>query len=190
MTQTAAVPQAQQPAPLVTAHRPVGPGAITVVGLVLAVLVVALGVVGVRDALVAAGAIGGSSWTSAALDAFDGLVPQAWLVPFGVVALLLGLWLLVTAVRPRPRSAIAVTAQTGVFLRPRDVAALAVGAAREVGGVTTARARASRRAVSVTVQATAEDGVREQVSEAVTRRLSALETTPTVRVNVTTEAHR
>ncbi len=174
-------------AALAAPKTPVSPGGITVVGIVLAVLVVALGVVGLHDALVAANAAGGSSWSAAAVSAVDGTRRGPWLVPVGALAVIVGLWLLVTALRPRPRTAIALRADTGVVLRPRDVAQLARSTAGDVDGVTSASASARRRRVSVAVVATSDDGIRDAVAAAVAARFTALSTTPSVRVSVTTE---
>lgn len=180
-------PQPRPAAPLQAPKTPVGPGLITAIGLVLAVLLTAVGVVAVHDALVAAGALGGREWLTRAVGAVDGTTPAAWLVPVGVLLVLLGLWLLMTALRPRPRTAIALDADTGVFLRPRDVAKLARDAAQDVDGVSSAKASARRRAISVSVHATAPDGIDERVTAAVTERLRALATQPKIRVSVTTE---
>ena len=177
----------QRPQPLPAGKTPVGPGIITAVGLTLAVVVVALGVVGVHDALVAAGAAGGAPWIDSAVQPFDEVTPAVWLVPVSLCLVLLGTWLLLTAVRPRPRTAIALRSQTGVFLRPRDVAKLARNAAQEVDGVTSARVSAGPRKVTVAVQATTTEDVRTKVSQAVATRLGALATAPTVRVTVKTE---
>jgi len=172
---------------LPAAKMPVGPGAVTVVGLILAVLVAALGVVGVHDALIAAGTVAGTPWIDAAVTPFNKLTPHVWLVPVGVALVVLGLWLVLTALRPRRRTAIALDARTGVFLRPRDVAELARNAARDVDGVTSAKVTAGRRKVAVVARATARDGVEQKITQAVTIRLQALTKTPRVRVTVKTE---
>jgi hypothetical protein len=99
----------------------------------------------------------------------------------------LGLWLVLTALRPRRRTAIALDARTGVFLRPRDVAELARNAARDVDGVTSAKVTAGRRKVAVVARATARDGVEQKITQAVTIRLQALTKAPRVRVTVKTD---
>jgi len=173
--------------PLPAAKTPVGPGAVTVVGLILAVLVVGLGVVGIHDALVAAGTVNGTPWIDAAVKPLNQLTPALWLVPVGVALVLLGLWLVLTALRPRRRTAIALVARTGVFLRPRDVAKLARNAAQDVDRVTSAKVTVGRRKVAVVARATARDGVEQQITQVVTTRLQALAKTPTVRVTVKAE---
>lgn len=176
----------QSPAPPSAAKTPVGPGVVTVVGLILALLVIAIGVVGVHDALVAAGAAKGTSWIDTVVKPFNGLTPAVWLVPVGITLVLLGLWLLLTALRPRPRTAVALQARTGVFLRPRDVATIARHAAQNVDGVTSAKVTATPRKIAVTASTTT-GGLQENITQAVTTRLRALATAPTVRVTVKTE---
>jgi len=99
--------------------------------------------------------------------------------------------------RPRPRTAVALTAATGVFIKPRDVARLAVAVADEVDGVRDAKASANRRTVSVRIADTVDPGdtagtgdmadtsVRDAVESAVTQRLSALDRP--MRVSVTAQ---
>lgn len=176
------------PTPLLAAKIPVGPGVVSVVGLILALLVIAIGVVAVHDALVAAGAANGTPWIDAATAALNGLTPAFWLVPVGVTLAFIGLWLLLTAVRPRPRKGIALQAKTGVFLRPRDVATLARSAAQEVDGVTSAKVTVSRRKIAVAARTT-NGGTEQDITQAVLTRLRALAMAPTVRVTVKTEGN-
>lgn len=176
----------QSPAPLPAAKTPLGPGVVTLVGLILAVLVIALGAVGVHDALVGAGAVADPSWVDAAAKGLQGLKPAFWLLPVGLTLVVLGLWLLVSALRPRPRTAIALQARTGVFLRPRDVATLARSAAQDVDGVTSAKVTASPRRISVAARSTT-GGLQQNIAQAVTTRLRALAKAPTVRVTIKTE---
>ena len=184
MLQTsAAAPDATLSAP----KTPLGAGGITGIGIALSAALVALGIVGVHDGIVGAGWLQGSSWLLAVTERLDGLRPAAWVLPLGFALVLVGLWLLLVAVRPRPRKAIALTAKTGVYLRPRDVAALSIDAAQDVDGVTSASASASTRKMVVSVRTTTSDGMHDLVSQAVARRLSAVSQPPTIRVVVTTE---
>ncbi|HET7474493.1 MAG TPA: DUF6286 domain-containing protein [Dermatophilaceae bacterium] len=190
---TSAAPQASdrqrvgQPttAALAPAKTPVGSGRLGTVGLVLALVVTALGVVAVRDALAYAELIGGRPWVGALVRAVDRQRPSGWLVPVGVVLALVGLWLLVTALRPRPRTAVALAAQTGVFVRPKDVARVATDAAEQVDGVLSANVRATRRTVTVAVRTTGNPNTQREVQERVSRRLAGLDTTPTITVRHT-----
>ena len=164
------------------AKAPVGPGVISLLSLLAALALTALGVVAGHDALAWGGVVQGDPWTRLMVRALDARQASPWLVPIGVLLVLLGLWLLVVALRPRPRPATQLKAQTGVYLRTRDVARLSRGAAESVGGVLSADTRASRRAVEVTVHTTGDSAIPAAVEEAGTRRLSALDRTPTVTV--------
>lgn len=171
--------------PMRAASQKSGSGAIGVVGPILAVLLLALGVLLLRDALVAAGAFGGKQWLSAAVTGLQGFSAVWWLIPAGIVLALIGLWLVVTALRPRSRKTLSLTSQTGVFLHTRDIARLASGAAEDVDGVLHVASTATRRKVTVTVQAT-DAGIQSAIANAVSERLAPLQSPPRVSVTVRT----
>jgi len=179
------VTRRRQVKPLSAAKTPVGPGTISALGLLWSALLLGVGVVGVQAALVAAGLLNGTAWLTWVIQQVDGLAPAGWMVAAGVVLVLLGLWLLLTALRPRPRTAVALTAATGVFLKPRDLSRLAVAAADQVDGVQHAKATASRRKVSMQIVSTGGGNVADEVRAAVTERLEALE--KPVKVTVRTQ---
>lgn len=165
------------------AKTPVGSGRIATVGLVLALLLTAGGVILVRDALVYGGALGGTPWIQQLARAVNGVTAAGWMLPVAVLLVLLGLWLLLTALRPRPRTALSLTSATGVFLRPRDVARLAQTTAENVDGVLSTTVNASRRTLTIQVHSTGATDVADHVQSAVTQRLSTLENPPTVKVS-------
>ncbi len=171
--------------PLAAAKTPVGSGLISGLGLVWALLVMGLGVLGVQAALVYAGVLTGFSWLTWVFEHLDGLTPAAWMLPLGIVLALLGLWLLYTAVRPRPRTAVALNATTGVFLTPRDVSRLAVAAADEVDGVQDAKASATRTKVTLRITGTGDPQLGERVKSAVGQQLAGL--AKPLKVNVRTQ---
>jgi len=179
------VTRRRQVKPLSAAKTPVGPGTISALGLLWSALLLGVGVVGVQAALVAAGVLTGTAWLTWVIQQVDGLAPAGWMVVAGVVLVLLGLWLLLTALRPRPRTAVALTAATGVFLKPRDLSRLAVAAADQVDGVQDAKATASRSKVSMQIVSTGGGNVADEVRAAVTERLEALE--KPVKVTVRTQ---
>jgi hypothetical protein len=170
-------------------RRPLGPGAISAAGVALALLTTALGAVGIRDAVTHAGLVGGRPWLDAVIHGLDGLRPQWWGVPIGLFAAIVGLWLLLVAVRPRPRTSLAVQSRTGVVLPRRAVRRLAVRAALDVDGVLSARARVGRRRIDVTAVVTGEpSAVADDVQRAVEERLAVLQPSPKVRATARTEA--
>lgn len=164
------------------AKTPVGPGAITFVGGLLAIAVILIGALGLQTTASAVGITNSKPWLSQLITGSDGLRPLGWMLPVGVLVVLVGLWLLLTALRPRPKTAVPLDAQTGVFIRPRDVASLAEHAADDVDGVAKVRARATRSKVTLTVDSTGGPGVTDAVKAAVTEQLSALKKAPRVSV--------
>ncbi|MDQ3627982.1 MAG: DUF6286 domain-containing protein [Actinomycetota bacterium] len=174
--------------PLPRAKTPVAIGKVAALAVLWSLLLIALGVVAVRDALVHADLLSGQPWILQALESLDGQLAGDWLVPVGVLALLLAVWLLVVAFKPRPRSEARLQAGTGVFLTKASMRRLAAAAASDVDGVDTAGASATLSRVRVTATTTADqaDAVRAGVGEAVTQRLSALVEPPRVDVRVTT----
>jgi len=140
----------------------------------LAVLLVALGVLVVREALVAAGRVDGEPWIAPFVDNLDGVAPSVLVSVVGVVVALLGLWLVVVALGRRVRTRLDVTSSTGTTLGLNDAARLAASAADDVDRVLSARASASRRAVTVTVTTLDGDDVTGAVRAAVTERLAPL----------------
>lgn len=176
--------------PVRAARTPVGTGAVQVVGIVLAVLLTALGVAAVRDALLATGVIDGSPWLLGAVGRLDGLRPAGWALAVAVLLVLVGGWLVLAGLRPRPRTGLALRAGTGVFLRPAGVSRLASAAAEDVDGVLDSSTSTGRRSVSVTITTTGDASTQAAVRTAVTRRLSHLDPTPTVRVRTRTRQDR
>ena len=171
------------------ARQKSGAGRVGFVGPLMAILLIAVGVVLLHDAIARTDSRPGRTWIAAVNDGLDGLTAEWWMIPLGLVVALTGVWLIVTALRPRSRKTLAVTSQTGVFLRTRDVARLASAAADDVDGVLAAGSVASRRKVTVTVESD-RDQVADLVRDAVDQRLSALQKPPAVKVRVRSHYER
>lgn len=151
---------------------------------VLAVVTAAVGVLLLRDAAVVSGLLDGSPVTSTVVDKLQSVRPQGWYLPAGVVVALLGLWLVVASLRPRPRRDLAVGDTSLVWLTPSATASIARSAASVVDGVVEARATATRRTVRVVTRTTSADPeVASRVTAAVEDSLQGLATAPAVRVN-------
>lgn len=168
--------------PLPGAGRPAAPGAARKAGLLVALLFLALGVAGIYDALVDGGVVDARRLVEPLLEWLDGLEPQDWMVPAGIVVALAGLALVLAALWPRPRRSLPVTARTGVFATRGAVEELTVDSAAAHGGVLDANARARSRAVAVRVVTDGEPETPAEVRQSVTERLSRLSGTPKVRV--------
>jgi len=150
----------------------------------LALVVLALGVVGIRDALVAAGVFDGSSWTTNTANVIDGLTARTWMIPAGIGLAVLGLWWLLAAGKPRKRTEISLPGTPGAWMRPGDLARLVQPTVENVDGVVSASTSATRRRVTVKATTTARDSaqVRTAITDAVGDRLAALRRAPQVKV--------
>lgn len=180
------LPQTRQEAPLTAAKAPVVNGALPLLGVLWALTLIGLGGVAVRDVLVDIGVISGRRYVDETLTYLDNRASADWMVLAGVVAALVGLWLVTLALRPRRRKELSVKAQTGVFLTTASVRRIAQAASSDVDGVDTSSVAASRSKVTIDVTTLTADPAeaRSRVEEAVQRALSALIKPPTVNVNV------
>jgi hypothetical protein len=151
-------------------------------GVVLSLLVTALGVVVVRDALVIGGQIDGTTWLVPVIDGADGLDPTTASTAVGVVVALLGLWLVFVALGRRVRTRLPLDVP-GATIGVADVARLASSAASDVPYVLSAHSSARRTSVSVNVTALEGDDVDADVLAAVQERLARLATPVTVHVS-------
>ncbi|WP_051706148.1 DUF6286 domain-containing protein [Nocardioides aequoreus] len=155
------------------AKPPVGVGATPLVAQLLALGLVALGVVGVQDLLARTGLIAQAPWTDTAVSQVDGLASDSvWVLVGGIVAALLGLVVLATALRRRPRKTLELDAQTGVRLRTRDLPRLLQGTVETVDGVTDVDVRASRRSVRVVATTVVRDERRREVATELEERIA------------------
>lgn len=181
-------PGAGAPRPLPAAKSPAGTGATPLVAQLVALALVALGVVAVQHLLVQLGAVSGGSWLESTVDAGDGLEGSSPVVlAASIVAIVLGVLLVPVALKPRPRRTLALQASSGVHLRRKDLERV-VGAALEgTDGITDADVSVGRRRVKVVAHSVAtadrdaalESTVREQVEKV----CSAVDPAP--RVDVT-----
>lgn len=171
---------------LVAGPEPKAAPAASAVGVLGSLAVIGGGVIAIREVLVGSGAVTGSRWLPSAVDWIDGLEPQAWMVPAGIGAAVLGLVLMLLAVKPR-RSTHRSLLADGVYLRRKDLAALLETTVGRVDGVGTGRVVTSKRRATVSVTAlpgadTA--AVRRGATDAVAREVAILSEVPKVKVKV------
>ena len=169
---------------MASAKQPVSVGLAGWLGQVLALMLTAIGVALMREALVAVGWVSGTSW----VDSFgrrlaSGFGPSAWLVPLGVGLILAAAWLLFVAMRPRPKKTLALSGETGVFITSRGLKNLVHATADQVAGVTSVSVSATRRLVRLSIRATDPPSVTQAVTSAVKTKLAALQTPPRVQVH-------
>ena len=177
---------------LKAAKAPVGVGSAPLVAQLLALVLVVLGVVLVREALVLAGAVAGSAWTTSIIDSVDGTrLTDPLVLVAGIVLAVVGLLLLPVGLLRRPRRSVALEAQTGVYLRTKDLAKVAKSAVEGADAVTDVAVEASRRALKVRASTVAgkdrNDEIARDVRERLASSLEAVEHTPRARVSVRNE---
>ncbi|WP_336921353.1 DUF6286 domain-containing protein [Aquipuribacter sp. SD81] len=190
-------PDAAREATVPTAGVPLGVPAVAGVAVVLCLALVAAGVVLLREVLVDRVVAGrvlvpGEPWLAPAAEEATGVVQGTLTVGVGAVSALVGLLLLVLAVRRRPRLGTAwrpADAELPLWVSGAGVAAVAADAALAADPVETSRARARRRRVDVDVSVDPRDGhgrsaVETDVRERVEQALRGLATQPRVRVHV------
>jgi hypothetical protein len=164
-----------------SAPVPRAPAPIGYLGMFLAFLVLSLGLLAAYEAMVLLGWLPGDPILSPLLGQQAVVSPDVVTTVIGVVAALVGLWLLWTALRRGRRRGVELDTVTGVWMTHRDLERLAAGTAEDVDGVLEADANASRRKVGVRVETTSPE-VRDHVRAAVTERLSGLSRPPKVSV--------
>lgn len=183
----ATTPPVPDPVPVAfAAPRPAG--AVTWVGVVLAVLALGLAAVLLHDGLAALGVLGGDLWVLGAADAVGEIAPTWQVALIGAVVGLVGLRLLVVALTRRRRPGLPLAAGGGQYLLGGDVARLASGAAEQVDGVLDVTSTWRRRGVTVRATTDGAPGLDAVIRTAVEERLSALAKVP--RVDVRTARSR
>ncbi len=173
---------------MTAARQPVGTGSAPLFGLLLALGLIALGAVCVQEALVRSGATNGTSWTTGLLVRLNGVRASDWMPVVFIAAVLVGVLLIPVVFNRRPRKAVVVRANTGVYLRIRDLARVAESLIEGTDGVTDVDATAKRTRLKVTVTTVEPEEHNGVLSETVRERLSPclepLARAPKVRVNI------
>ncbi len=163
-------------------RRPV----VTWPALLIAIALVGLAVVAVRDLAVAQGWASGERWSETLLSGLDGLTAGPATTTVGVLAALIGLALILTVLRPARRTHLPTPAsEAEVWISRRALRQLAEDAVQRVPGVESVSASAGRR---LTVRATAVDeSARGPVEDAVKQAVGGyLTTAPKITVRKAT----
>lgn len=194
MSTTPTSPRAGSATPDVTptpAKAPAAAPATVITGVLLALVLLGVGAVFLRDALVAAGALTGGPWLRWFADKAELISSSSpWMLWAGPVAVVVGLVLVVAALKPRKATHWAAE-EPGVYIGRSDAARLVANAAHESTSVVAARADVTgRRALRVTARTVANDttGVTQDVDRAATHRLAALRPAPSIRTRVVTSS--
>jgi len=169
------------------AKRPVRTPAAVPVGVIGAIALGLLGAAAIRDALQALDVVKGESWSGWLADRLKLVEPADWMLPAGIAAVLIGLWFVIAALKPR-RTTQWQVGDSSVWIRPNDAARLAAGAASEVGSVLSATASAGRHKITINAVTTTDAAhVGEELESAATSRLAPLSRAPNIRTRVRLE---
>lgn len=134
------------------ARPPVGRHRAVPVGFVVALALVALAVVAVRDLAVARGWSAGDPWVATLVGDLDGMTPGAGLLALATVVGVLGLVLVLVGLLPAPRRHVRTEGVEQLWASPAAIATTVRAAVDRVPGVQKARvSRAGRRRVVVEV---------------------------------------
>lgn len=150
--------------------------AATWLGILVALLFVALAVVAVRELAVDQGWASGEPWLPAALEALQGRTADVATAVLGVALALLGLLVLALALKPGRATHLATSTEHDVWLSRGALAALAYAVADRQAGVVSVQAAPSRsRRVRVRVVARDDrSGVEQRVRAALGARVEPL----------------
>ncbi|MBT0567301.1 DUF6286 domain-containing protein [Williamsia sp. CHRR-6] len=176
------------------------PGAVHV-STVFAVALFAIGAIALRDFMIAMKWITGSPWLTPASRWIADLSWQGWMWPAAVALCLVGLWLLIIALRPRSKTHVAVTTSGPVeayapstWTRRSDIARRASAVSRRVPGVESATTVVSRRKIStqarvIDVEPDTVDQIRAAIAAAVAPVFTPKKIVVKITVDKAAQAH-
>nr|KOY49699.1 hypothetical protein ISGA_08590 [Gordonia sp. NB41Y] len=156
------------------------PGA-AIAGTVIGVLLLGLAAVGIHDHIVRFGWVEGTPWTESTARWVASSTWQNWMWAVAVVLVIVGLWLLWLAVKPRRKTHIRLADYEVMWTRRGDLARRVSTVMRSVPGVAHASTVVYRRRVSTSV--TTDVPVdRAVLHSAADDAVSAVRRTPRIRI--------
>lgn len=91
------------------------------------------------------------SWLRPVFDTVARARFESWMLPAGVAVAIVGIVFIVVALKPRPKTHVALAAGPNFWIRNLDIARLCTSTAERVPGVARATTYASPRTITVTV---------------------------------------
>lgn len=125
-----------------------------------------------------------NSWVRPVLDWLGTATVNPVGVTVGIVVALVGLWLIVTAFKPRPRRYVRVDSASSIWMRPVDVARKATASARNELGRSNIASRATRKKLTVDVEDDGSADLDHRLTDVLGGEMQRLAQTPKVRVNI------
>lgn len=126
-------------------------------------------------------------WLKPVFDLFGAGLPS-WILPAAIIAIIVGLVLIIVALKPRRRTHRRITSAVSLWTRPVDVSRMASQAARKVPGVGTAHSAVKGSTLSVSVVGDAADpSLPQRVEQAILPLIENLDSPKQVKVRVQKE---
>lgn len=180
MTDTAVASGPGIPAPAAPASTP---GA-AIVGGILGLGLLTLAGVAIRDICVQLEWISGDLWSQTAGQWLVDLQWNAWTMPAAIGAVVVGLYLLWIAVKPRQSTHIRVADHDGAWTRRVDVARRCSAEVSALPGVHDATTTVTRRWAKCTVTLSDSTVDRDQIEAVLTGVVAVLESPPRVKIRI------
>lgn len=134
-------------------YPPASNPAAVVIGVILGVAFLGLAAVAIRDLLIHVGWVDSDEWSVAAADRVADMSWATWMWPAAVALIVVGLWLVWLAIRPRRTTHLSVDGFEVLWTRRGDIARRCSAAVSAVPGVEHATTVVGRRKVKLTVTA-------------------------------------
>ncbi|WKK60842.1 hypothetical protein QYQ98_07320 [Corynebacterium sp. P3-F1] len=125
-----------------------------------------------------------NSWVRPVLDWLGTATVNPVGVTVGVIVALIGLWLIITAFKPRPRRYVRIESASSIWTRPVDIARKATASARSELGRSNIASRATRKKLTIDVEDDGSQGLDQRLTEVLSGEMQRLAQAPKVRVNI------
>jgi len=125
-----------------------------------------------------------NSWVRPVFEWFGTAAVNPVGVAVGIVVALVGLWLIIAALKPRPRRYVRVDSASSIWMRPVDVARKATASARNELGRANIASRATRKKLTVDVEDDGSADLDHRLTDVLGGEMQRLAQTPQVRVSI------
>lgn len=143
-------------------------------GILIGLLLIALGALAGRELWVLNADTTWPSWLNPAFEFFRGFEFQPWMGWVGVALLVVGLLLLIVAFKPRPHTHRRLPSEVSLWVRPVDVARYITAHSRRLSGVKATRTAFKRRTATLTATTVAPEAeVQPAIERSVQERVQA-----------------
>lgn len=152
--------------------------------ILIGILLVALAVIAGRDIWVLTSNTQQTPWLRPVFELFNSSLPS-WIVPASIAAVIVGLILVIIALKPRKRTHRGLESAISWWTRPVDISRMASQTAHKVPGVSNAHSAVKGSTLSVSVSGDSTDpSLGERVEAALAPLIARLDSPKQVKVRV------